>query len=43
MKYQDPSMYNSNVTGGIKKRDAGKDEQTSQKQYAPPTFSKLGA
>ena len=42
MKFQDPSMH-ALVTGGIKKRDKQRNEQTSQQQYAKLTFSMLGA
>ena len=47
MKFQNPSMYGLEVMLCIKKRngrtDARTHAQTSQKQYAPPTSSKLGA
>ena len=46
MKFQDTSMHGSKVTGGTKKCDARMNEQTnertSQKQYAPPLFVKVG-
>ena len=51
MKFQNPSMYGLEVMLCIKKRNGRTDvwtegrthAQTSQKQYAPPTSSKLGA
>ena len=47
MKFQNPSMHGSEVMLSTKKcngRMQGRtDAQTSQKQYAPPTSSKLGA
>ena len=51
MKFQNPSMYGLEVMLCIKKRngrmhgrtDGRTHAQTSQKQYAPPTSSKLGA
>ena len=43
MRFQDPSMHGSKVTGGIQKYGAPMHGRTSQKQYAPPTFTKLGA
>ena len=43
MKFQDPSMHGSKVTAGIKKRDEWKEQRATQNQYAPPTFSMLGA
>ena len=48
MKFQNPSMHGSEVMLCIKKRNNGRtdghtDAQMSQKQYAPPTSSKLGA
>ena len=50
MKFQNPSMHGSEVMLCIKKRNGRTDTrmdgrthaQTSQKQYAPPTSSKMG-
>ena len=51
MKFQNPSIHGSEVMLYIKKRNGRTHgrmggrmhAQTSQKQYAPPTSSKLGA
>ena len=40
MKFQNPSIHRSKVNG---RTHTQTDTQTSQKQYALPTFSKLGA
>ena len=44
MKFQDPNMHGSNVTGGIKKCEPPTHRQakSSMLLYAPPNFSKLG-
>ena len=42
-KFQNSSMHGSKVMIYIKKRDERTDGRTPQKQYAPPTSSKLGA
>ena len=41
-KFQNSSMYGSKVMLCIKKHDERTDGRTPQKQYAPPTSSKLG-
>ena len=47
MKFQNPSVHVSEVMLCIKKRNGQTDgrtrARTSQKQYAPPTSSKLGS
>ena len=40
MKFQIPNIHHSKVN---RRTHAHTDRQTSQKQYALPTFSKLGA
>ena len=42
MKFQVLSMHGSKVTGGIKKHDKRMNGQTSEKQYIPQPFLKLG-
>ena len=45
MKFQIPSMHHSEVLKKVTNRrtHSRTDRQTSRKQYALPTFSKLGA
>ena len=44
MKFQDFGFHASEVTAGTKRDAHGRTHgRTSQKQYAPPFFSKLGA
>ena len=43
IKFENPSMHGSEVMLCIKTRNGRTDAQTSQKQYVPPTSSKLEA
>ena len=42
MKFQNISVHGSKVMLCTRKRDERTNKQTSQRQYAPPTFFKVG-